>query len=85
MRHVINWLSKLAEISTTEGEEIEVWNLNHQQDPAVLSAWAKHFREHYCPDAMIDILRDGTPHSRAEYLETLIFPDAREAPGPSIR
>jgi len=31
------------------------------------------------------LLRKGTPHSRAEYLLQLKFPDASKSPGPSIR
>ena len=50
-----------------------------------MSAWAKHFRQHYCEDALLDMLRQGTGLSRAEFLEQVKFPHASEAPGPSIR
>jgi len=55
------------------------------QKNAVLSAWAKHFRNHYCLDEEIDYLRQGYGYSRAEYLTKIKLPDASEAPGPSIR
>lgn len=85
MHHVQNWLNQIASVTTTGGQNIEVWTLNHTQDPAVLSPWARHFREHYCPDNIIDALRNGTGLSRKEYLEQIVFPDRRNAPGPSIR
>lgn len=85
MQHITQWLQQLADIKTTEGRTIEVWTLKYQQDPTALSAWAKHFREHYCPDSMIDALRNGTGLAREAYLEQMIFPDATKAPGPSIR
>lgn len=85
MKHITQWLSQIASISTTEGRTIECYSLNHQQDPTVLSAWAKHFREQYCPDSVIDDLRSGTNLSRKDYLEMMIFPDQHQTPGPSIR
>ena len=48
-----------------------------------MSAWAKHFRNHYCQDEMIDIFRKGTQYSRKEFLEKLIFPSKTSRPGPS--
>lgn len=59
--------------------------LIHHGDEAILSAWAKHFRNHYCLDSQIDALRKGTPRSRTGYLTQIKFPDAAQAPGPSIR
>lgn len=85
MEHITKWLNQIASISTHEGRNIECYSLNHQQDNTILSAWAKHFREHYCPDSMIDSLRSGTGLSRKDYLEQLVFPDHQAAPGPSIR
>ena len=85
MLHITQWLNQIAGITTTENRTIEVWNLNHQQNPTVLAAWAKHFREHYCSDSIIDALRAGTGLSRKDYLEQMIFPDPTTAPGPSIR
>lgn len=72
-------------ITTSTGKRIEVLELNPDADPETLSAWAKHFRNHYCADTMIDDLRDGTNLSRKEYLEQIVFPDRRAAPGPSVR
>ncbi len=85
MRHITQWLSQLSNITTNEGRDIEIYHLKHQQDPVILSNWAKHFREHYCPDDLIDVLTSGTGLSRKDYLEQMVFPDKTLALGPSIR
>jgi len=72
-------------MSTACGSKVAVWELKYVPASPVLSEWARHFREHYCADDEIDLLRKGTPHSRSEYLQLLKFPDAAKAPGPSIR
>jgi Cap4 SAVED domain len=72
-------------LRTADGPDIEIWELKHTDEAAVLSAWAKHFREHYCDDEMLEKLAKGTGKSRAEYLVDLKFPDGKKAPGPSIR
>lgn len=72
-------------INTVNGKEVEVWEFRHQDDNDVLSAWAKHFRNHYCFDDEIDYWRRGYKFSRAEYLNNIKFPDSKSAPGPSIR
>lgn len=71
-------------LKTIAGQEVQVLELQHGNDPAVLSAWAKHFREHYCLDAALDQARRGTGLSRKEYLEQFVFP-SQSAPGPSTR
>src|SRR5690349_19427217 len=82
----IKWLVDTGDrISTSDGQAVEVWEFSHQADDAVISAWAKHFRNHYCLDDQIDELRDGTSYSRSEYLINVKFPDEKVAPGPSIR
>lgn len=69
---------------TSDGCRIDVWELTVPSG-AGLSMWASHFRQHYCSDSEIEILRDGTGLSRADYLTQLIFPDKTAAPGPGIR
>jgi hypothetical protein len=82
----VAWLVDTKErITTADGKTAEVWEIKYTSDPATLSDWAKHFRGHYCSDAEIDRLRDGTGLSRAEYLVNIKFPDAIDKPGPSIR
>jgi hypothetical protein len=67
------------------GRPVQVVEFNHQQDEAVLSAWAKHFRENYRLDTKIDTLRAGTGLSRANYLKQLVFPGQKTALGPAVR
>lgn len=82
----IEWLVDTGErLKTADGKEVVVWEFSHDQDDAVLSAWAKHFRNHYCFDTEIDYWRKGYNCTRAEYLNTIKFPDPKAAPGPSIR
>ncbi len=82
----LSWLAdSKRRVYTKDGAEIAIWTLNHNPDAKILSTWAKHFRNHYCDDKHIDLLRKGTPHSRAQYLTQLKFPDAHISPGPSIR
>ena len=54
----IQWLVDTGKrLKTTDGKEVEVWEFRHQNDDDVLSAWAKHFRNHYCLDTEIDFLK----------------------------
>lgn len=83
----IKWLVDTGErLTTADGKTIEVWEFRHQPDDAVLSAWAKHFRNHYCSDNQIDELIENTEFkTRTDYLVNVKFPDEKKAPGPSIR
>lgn len=82
----MDWLQDTGEtVTTADGRTIEIWELNHAEDEDVLSAWAKHFREHYCPDDDLAALAAGTGKSHADFLTSIIFPDAKVAPGPSVR
>lgn len=77
---------KQAESLTLDGgEKCEVWDLEVAADAACLSEWASRFRQTYCPDSDIDILREGTGKSRAQYLLELVFPDKTAPPGPGVR
>ena len=51
----------------------------------MLSAWATHFRQHYITDDDLPAMVDGTGLSNADYLRTVLFPDATQPPGPSLR
>lgn len=77
---------KLAEqVKLDGGGHCEVWDLEVAADAPCLSEWASRFRQTYCPDSDIDILRAGTGKSRAEYLVELVFPDKTAPPGPGVR
>ncbi len=80
------WLFDTGErLKSADGKEVKVWEFRHEKDEKVLSAWAKHFRNHYCLDSEIDYWRRGYKYSRSDYLNTIKFPDPKAAPGPSIR
>lgn len=82
----IAWLTDTGERQTTAcGREIEIWALTPQEDEAILSKWASHFRQHYVSDEDLPAMVDGTELDHAKYLRTLVFPDAKKTPGPSLR
>jgi hypothetical protein len=72
-------------LTTSDGCNIDVWELNVPSTASYLSTWASSFRQHYCSDTEIDELRNGTGLSRSEYLTHLVFPDKSAKPGPGIR
>lgn len=82
------WLveEKEENITTADGKTIKVFSFNYDSsDNETMSAWAKHFRNHYCPDDKIDLLRSGTGLSKKDYLLNLKFPDQTGKLGPSVR
>lgn len=82
----ISWLHDTGERQITAcGRQIEIWALAPEADEAVLSAWASHFRQHYISDEDLPAMIDGTGLSKADYLRTVLFPDACNTPGPSLR
>lgn len=87
-KKISEWLveEKKENITTADGKPIKVFSFNYDSsDAETMSAWAKHFRNHYCPDEKIDFLRKGTGLSKKDYLLTLKFPDQTVTPGPSVR
>jgi hypothetical protein len=80
----IDWLVDTGKtVKTACGGSVRVWELNHENDVAVLSAWARHFRNHYCLDSLIDQLKGKL--SRQAYLENIKFPSAATKLGPPTR
>ena len=78
------WLVNSGEkIKTACGKSVEVWELQHKEAPAVLSAWAKHFRAHYATDAKADALRGKK--SRKDFFENVKFPSKTSNLGPATR
>lgn len=82
----LNWLVYTGKLITTAcGKQAKVFRFDHDvNDQAVMSKWAKHFRNHYCSDAHIDMLK-SPGQSNSDYLLSMKFPDQSRAPGPSIR
>lgn len=72
-------------LTLSGGGACEVWKLAVPNNATYLSEWASRFRQTYCADNDIDILRAGTGKSRAEYLLELVFPDKTAPPGPGVR
>jgi hypothetical protein len=78
----IKWLIDTKKrLKTADGKTIEVWEFIPENNDTILSAWAKHYRNHYCLDADIDELIKGTGYSKREYLLRIKFPDAAGVPG----
>lgn len=81
----IHHLKQGESLTLNGGGTCEVWELAVPNDATYLNQWANRFRQTYCPDSDIDILRAGTGKSRAEYLQELVFPDKTTPPGPGVR
>ena len=82
----VAWLEKTGEfVETVDGLRAEIWILQHADDPAILSAWATHYRQHYCRDEDLSDLVADTGLSNADFLTSIKFPDSAAAPGPSTR
>lgn len=88
----LNWISNsTAAVITSCGRPIKIYNFSYNLgDKATVSAWAKHFRNHYCTDSEIDSLCVPMKISRKAYLEKYKFPVKKathkgEKTGPATR
>ncbi len=80
----LKWLVPTGKkLKTADGKNVEVWEFRHQNDDVVLSAWAKHFRNHYCLDDHIDFMRGDW--SRKDYLNDVKFPCQTSQLGCAVR
>lgn len=81
------WLEKLKTIKTGESRSVHLYRLAHNAlDDETMSAWARHFRQHYCLDRDLPRLKRGTPSkTHGEYLVDFKFPDEHSGFGPGIR
>ena len=43
----LDWIIQEKQITTSEGKQINVYELVIQDDESILNSWAKHLREHY--------------------------------------
>jgi hypothetical protein len=63
----VKWLVDTGQqITTVEGFTIDVWELIHIDDQVTLSKWAEHFRNHYCPDDLLEAMAEVTGLSKTE-------------------
>ena len=82
----LEWLEDSGARETSAcGRVIEIWNLNPQDNEAILTECAAHFRRHYISDGDLPIMVDGTGLTNAEYLRQILLPDRTVVPGPSLR
>ncbi|MFP6845032.1 MAG: Hachiman antiphage defense system protein HamA [Thalassolituus sp.] len=82
----IQWLHDTGEVITiSSGEGVPVYEFAYDvTNETVMSHWARHFRNHYCADNVIEILKpEGT--TKTDYLLEIKFPHKTKSPGPSIR
>lgn len=81
----LTWLTKINTYKSACGRPIPVYKLDHDAlDGAIMSAWARHFRNHYCQDEELQFLKNPLK-TNSEYLLTEKFPHQSVAPGPSTR
>lgn len=82
----LDWLEDTGKtLISSDGIPIKVFELKNIDEDEVLSEWAKHFRNHYCLDSDIDVLKAGTGKTKEEYLNELIFQDRNSIAGPATR
>lgn len=72
-------------LTTSDGIKVKIFKLLKIPNEKILSIWAKHIRNQYCPDIEINALIKGTGLTNKEFLKKYIFPDEKVPPGPSIR
>ena len=82
----LDWLHDTGEvIAISTGEKVPVYEFAYDvTNEEVMSHWARHFRNHYCSDVEIEILKPKGM-SKSEYLLNLKFPDNSPGLGPSTR
>ncbi len=80
----IKWLHKREQLhKTADGKDIQVWDFSYPDKLEAWSGWAVHFRNHYCLDEQIDLMRG--PKSRRDFLNDLKFPTSNGGLGPATR
>ena len=82
----LTWLRDTGEtIAISTGENVPVYEFSYDvSNKTIMSNWARHFRNHYCSDAEIEILKPNSM-TKSEYLLGLKFPGNSPGLGPSTR
>jgi len=81
----VSWLKQRSGLySTSDGLQIEIWDFIYSDDESAFSAWASHFRNHYCLDEHIEFLKTAE-QTRGQYLIEYKFPTETGGLGPSTR
>lgn len=86
MLEYLNWLKKVDQIILSScGKPIEVYEFYYDiNNDQIMSEWATHFRNHYCLDSEIDMLK-APNQTRTEYLKEIKFPTQIGGFGAQIR
>lgn len=70
--------TKLFKVSgtakTADGTKVQILEFDSKAADAHIAEWAAHVRNHYCVEGEIEVLRQGTGKSRANFLKELIIP-----------
>jgi len=81
----VSWLKqRQGKYSTADKVPIEIWDFAYTEDPSAFAAWACHFRNHYCLDEQIDLLKAPNV-TRSQYLLDYKFPTQTGGLGPATR
>jgi len=81
----IGWLKNAGQFSSACGRSVPIFELSHDMaDQARMSAWAQHFRRHYCSDDDLKYIKPSHVSSY-DYLVEIKFPSKTKKPGPSVR
>lgn len=82
----ITLLRQTAEgLTSSDGIPVQVWELEVDLTSDCIPEWAARFRDQYCTLDELAVLSRGSGLTPGRFLETTVFPDPTEAPGPSIR
>jgi len=73
-RHVQYFSNSSTSLQTADGQDVKIINLMYSSNRSILSEWATHLRNHYCPDSEIDQMCQGTGLTRSEYLRDIKLP-----------
>lgn len=81
----IGWLKSTGQFTSACGRSVPIFELCHDKaDQAAMSAWAGHFRRHYCSDEDLKYIKPAHISSY-DYLVEIKFPSKTQKPGPSVR
>lgn len=82
----IGWLEDTGgHITLSCGARAPIYRFNHDaNNQAVMQAWARHFRNHYCSDLNLTTLKPDHM-TNADYLLELKFPSKTGGSGPATR
>lgn len=72
-------------ITTNNNKTIHIWRLDTCTDEKILNELATCFRQHYCSDQELDILKSGYGYSREKFLNEIKFPNRSDRLGNSTR